>query len=66
MSLKFMSTQATSWLQLYVDAVMEKDPYKRLALVQQLRQMPRDDDADELLDETVSRSAKKSKILRRH
>jgi hypothetical protein len=25
-----------SWLQLYVDAMTEKDPYKRLALVREL------------------------------
>lgn len=26
-----------TWLQLYVDAMTEKDPYKRLALVRELR-----------------------------
>jgi hypothetical protein len=36
-----------NWLQLYVDAVTEKDPYKRLALVHRLRQVPRHDESDE-------------------
>ena len=36
-----------NWLQLYVDAMTEKDPYKRLALVRRLRQVPRHDESDE-------------------
>ena len=36
-----------NWLQLYVDAVTEKDPYKRLALVRRLREVPRHDESDE-------------------
>jgi hypothetical protein len=61
-----MSTQPRTWLQVYVDAVMEKDPYKRLALVEELRQMPRRDDSEESLDEAISRPARKSKVVRRH
>jgi len=38
-----MSATQTNWLQVYVDAVMEKDPYKRLALVRKLKDMPKDD-----------------------
>ena len=38
-----MSATQTNWLQVYVDAVMEKDPYKRLALVRKLKEMPKDD-----------------------
>lgn len=30
-----------TWLQLYVDAMTEKDPYKRLALVRELRSIRR-------------------------
>jgi hypothetical protein len=44
---------------------MEKDPYKRLALVEELRQMPRRDDSEESLDEAISRPARKSKVVRR-
>jgi len=59
-----MSTQPRTWLQVYVDAVMEKDPYKRLALVEELRQMPRRDDSEESPDEAISRPARKSKVVR--
>jgi hypothetical protein len=30
-----------TWLQLYIDAMTEKDPYKRLALVRALRSVPK-------------------------
>ncbi len=36
-----------NWLQLYVDAVTEKNPYKRLELVRRLREVPRRDESDE-------------------
>lgn len=63
-----------TWLQLYVDAMTEKDPYKRLALVQELRKMPRHDDSEEMpevpkpLIRSVKsiRPVKKSKLVRRH
>ncbi len=62
-----------TWLQLYVDAMTEKDPYKRLALVQELRKMPRHDDSEEtpeprpIIRSVKSiRPVKKSKFLRRH
>jgi hypothetical protein len=38
-----------SWLQLYVDAMTERDPYKRLALVRELRRIPREKESDEFL-----------------
>src|SRR6266498_409685 len=41
------SGQPKDWLQLYVDAATEKDPYKRLALVRQLREVPRFDESEE-------------------
>jgi hypothetical protein len=43
------------WLQLYVDAMTEKDPYKRLAIVRQLRELPRHDESEELRDEPRAR-----------
>ena len=56
---------AESWLQLYVDAVMEKDPYKRLALVRELKNLPRAAAADEVLDEPAPRKLQPRKIVRR-
>lgn len=44
---ELIAEQPKSWLQLYVDAATEKDPYKRLALVRQLREVPRHDESDE-------------------
>jgi hypothetical protein len=60
-----MNNNSKTWLQVYVDAVMEKDPYKRLALVRELKNLPREDSSGELLDETLLRSAKKAKVVRR-
>lgn len=64
-----MNTNSKTWLQLYVDAVTEKDPYKRLALVQQLRKMPKHDDSEEMPKEAIVRqvktAAKKAKLARR-
>jgi hypothetical protein len=61
-----MKNEAT-WLQLYVDAVMEKDPYKRLALVRELRTFPKHDDSEEVFAKRIveSAGAKKSKTARR-
>jgi len=44
---ELITEEPKNWLQLYVDAVTEKDPYKRLALVRRLRQVPRHDESDE-------------------
>lgn len=60
-----------TWLQLYVDAMTEKDPYKRLALVRQLRNMPKHDDSEEPVSELVIRPirgspVKRAKVVRRH
>ncbi len=58
-----MNSNGKSWLDLYVDAMMEKDPYKRLALVRKLRSVPRQGEADDLLFDEVPmrRSAKGSR-----
>jgi len=44
---ELIADEPKNWLQLYVDAMTEKDPYKRLALVRRLRQVPRHDESDE-------------------
>lgn len=44
---ELIAEQPKNWLQLYVDAMTEKNPYKRLALVRQLRQIPRHDESDD-------------------
>lgn len=54
-----------SWLQLYVDAVTEKDPYKRLALVEELRKIPRYDESEEIPQEPRTRSVTRPKVVRR-
>lgn len=45
-----MRNNNTNWLQLYVDAMTERDPYKRLALVRELRQIPKHDESEEWMD----------------
>jgi len=63
-----VETNSKTWLQLYVDAMTEKDPYKRLALVNELRKLPRHDDSEDLAQERALRSAraaKRSKPVRR-
>ena len=44
---ELITEQPNNWLQLYVDAMTEKDPYKRLALVRRLREVPRHDESDD-------------------
>jgi hypothetical protein len=44
---ELITEQSNNWLQLYVDAMTEKNPMKRLALVRQLRQIPRHDESNE-------------------
>jgi hypothetical protein len=48
-----MKEMSKSWLQLFVDARTEKDPYKRLALVEELRKMQKPG-RDEMGDEASS------------
>lgn len=48
-----MKSDSKTWLQLYVDAMTERDPYKRLALVRELRRMPKQDDSAEFLDTII-------------
>ena len=61
-----MNSNKKSWLQLYVDAVTEKDPYKRLALVQELRKIPRHDESEEIPQESRPRSVHPKVVRRRH
>jgi hypothetical protein len=61
-----MNSKAKSWLQLYVDAVTEKDPYKRLALVQELRKIPRHDESEEIPQESRPRSVTPKVVRRKH
>ena len=60
------NTKAKTWLQLYVDAMTEKDPYKRLALVQELRKLPRHDESDDIPQEPRPRSVRPKVVRRRH
>jgi hypothetical protein len=60
-----MNNNPRTWLQVYVDAVMERDPYKRLALVRELKNMPREEASAESLEEPISRRAKNKAVLRR-
>jgi len=46
-----INDNSKNWLQLYVDAMTEKDPYKRLAIVRRLRQIPRPDESEESREE---------------
>ena len=41
-----MNSNGKSWLDIYVDAMLEKDPYKRLAMVRMLRKSQRQGDAE--------------------
>jgi hypothetical protein len=66
--IKKIKGDSRTWLQLYVDAMTEKDPYKRLALVKELRKIPRHDDSEDFAQEAAARplkSVKKSKFVRR-
>ena len=57
---ELIAEQPKDWLQLYVDAVTEKDPYKRLALVRQLREVPRHDESDESNNRSTPRQTPNS------
>jgi hypothetical protein len=59
------NSKAKTWLQLYVDAMTEKDPYKRLALVQELRKLPRPDESEEMAQEPAIRPIQRSRVVRR-
>jgi hypothetical protein len=61
-----MNSNTKTWLQLYVDAMTEKDPYKRLALVQELRKIPRHDESEEIPQESRPRSVPPKIVRRRH
>ena len=56
-----MNSNGKSWLDLYVDAMLEKDPYKRLALVRKLRSVPRQGESEDVvLDEVPLRRSSKA------
>lgn len=59
-----MKKNTKSWLQLYVDAVTERDPYKRLALVEELRSTPRPEESEDLNEEPEVVSVKRSPVKR--
>jgi hypothetical protein len=61
-----MNSNAKTWLQLYVDAVTEKDPYKRLALVQELRKIPRHDESEDIPQQPRARSVGPKVVRRKH
>lgn len=65
MVLTIMGTVSKSWLQLYVDATMEKDPFKRLKLVKELSSLPREDESVEVAEEGTVKRLRKSKAGRR-
>jgi hypothetical protein len=64
-----MNANVGNWLQLYVDAVMERDPYKRLALVRKLKDMPKDHLSDEPVEDQTEQPrvtpARRSRPARR-
>ena len=60
-----MSAQQKNWLQLYVDAMMEKDPFKRLRLVRELHGLPKEDNSGESQEHPAIRPMRKGKRARR-
>ena len=65
MVLLIMGTAGKNWLQLYVDATMEKDPFKRLKLVKELSNLPREDGSGEVAEERTVKRLRKPKNGRR-
>lgn len=59
-----MSSPSKNWLQLYVDAMMEKDPFKRLNLVRELRSLPKEDDSGEAFEPAAVKPRRKHKPVR--
>ena len=51
-----MKDHHKSWLQLHVDAMTERDPYKRLSLVRELRRIPKQVESDEFLNSVIEDS----------
>jgi len=64
MSTESMKNHSNSWLQMYVDAVTERDPYKRLALVRELRTIPRHDESEELMELMLERRPARKEVRR--
>ena len=46
-SMDSLKSNSTSWLHLFVDAMTERDPYKRLALIRELRRVPRESEVED-------------------
>lgn len=61
-----MNNDTKSWLQLYVDATTERDPYKRLALVRELRRIPKHDESEERTETVLERRPPSSVRPSRH
>jgi len=61
---ELIAQEPKNWLQLYVDAMTEKDPYKRLALVRRLREVPRHDESDENPERPRLQSVPRPTLLR--
>ncbi len=61
---ELIAQEPKNWLQLYVDAMTEKDPYKRLALVRRLREVPRHDESDENPERPRLHSVPRPTLLR--
>ncbi len=61
---ELIAQEPKNWLQLYVDAMTEKDPYKRLALVRRLREVPRHDESDENPERPRLQSVPRPRLLR--
>jgi len=60
-----MEIKENLWLQLFVDAMTEKDPYKRLAMVHKLRRIPRESLSNETFEPRSVETRSKSKVRSR-
>ena len=56
-----MGTPSKNWLQLYVDAMVEKDPFKRLGLVRELNRLPKEDNSGEAVEQRAVKPLRRSK-----
>ncbi len=61
-----MEVKENIWLQTFVDAMTEKDPYKRLALVRKLRRIPKQTLANETFDARTGEATSKLKARARN
>lgn len=56
-----MGTPSKNWLQLYVDAMVEKDPFKRLGLVRELNRLTKEDNSGEAVEQRAVKPLRRSK-----